>query len=256
MEGVKVISIEFLIYFGERMLVGTCGFCEAKKKYFQDFKTVEIQQTFYRILEEKTLKRWRNEAPEDFVFSIKAFQGITHPKSSPTWRRSNVTPSEYVGFLKPTKEVFEFWRKTLREAEILKAKFILIQLPKSFRDSEENWQNAEKFFSEIDRKEFEIAIELRGWDEGSIKRFVRDFNLIDVTDPLVRKPTHEGMLNYYRLHGAYEKGRIIYKYKYSEEELKEIAKRVKEWNKGESYIYFNNTFMCEDAKRFIRILAF
>ena len=62
------------------------------------------------------------------------------------------------------------------------------------------------------------------------------------------------MLNYYRLHGAYEKGRIIYKYKYSEEELKEIAKRVKEWNKKESYVYFNNVYMCDDAKRFAKLL--
>jgi uncharacterized protein YecE (DUF72 family) len=46
------------------------------------------------------------------------------------------------------------------------------------------------------------------------------------------------VINYYRLHGAYQEGRIIYKHKYSEEELRAIAKKVKEWNEAESYVYF------------------
>jgi len=231
------------------IFVGTCGFCEARKKYFQNFKTVEIQQTFYRILEEKTLKKWRSEAPEGFVFSIKAFQGVTHPARSPTWKRSNVKPSKDVGLLKPTNEVFKYWEITLNEARILNARFILIQLPKSFKESEESFVNAEKFFSKISR-DIEIAVELRGWSEDGIRNFVREFDVIDVTDPLVRKPLHRGDINYYRLHGAYEKGRIIYKHKYTDEELEEIAERVKGWDKKESYVYFNNVYMRDDAKRF------
>ncbi|WP_324736230.1 DUF72 domain-containing protein [Thermococcus sp. SY098] len=236
------------------IFVGTCGFCEARKRYFQDFKTVEVQQTFYRILEEKTLKRWRSEAPEDFIFSIKAFQGITHPTNSPTWRRSNVKPSRDVGFLKPTNEVFKYWEVTLNEARILNARFILIQLPKSFKETEESFANAEKFFSKISR-DIEIAVELRGWSEKGTKKFVREFDVIDVADPLLRKPLHRGDINYYRLHGAYENGRIIYKHRYNDEELEKIAERIKEWNKKESYVYFNNIYMCDDAKRFKRLIA-
>ncbi|NJE25764.1 DUF72 domain-containing protein [Thermococcus sp. MV5] len=238
------------------IVVGTCGFCERREKYFRDFNTLEIQQTFYKLIQDKTLQKWRQEAPKDFIFSIKAFQGVTHPPTSPTWRRSNVKPSPEVGLLKPTSEVFKYWELTLREAEILGAKFILIQLPKSFRETEENFNNAEKFFSKIEKRDFTIAIELRGWSEKGIEEFVKEFELIDVSDPLVRKPVHRGDINYYRLHGAYERGRIIYKHKYREGELKEIASRIKEWNKKESYLYFNNAYMCEDARRFIQILAF
>ena len=238
------------------IVVGTCGFCEARKKYFQDFKSVEVQQSFYRVLQDKTLQKWRDESPEDFIFSIKAFQGITHPSTSPTWRRSNISPSKEVGFLKPTQEVFKYWEITLHEAKILGAKFVLIQLPKGFKESEESFNNAEKFFTQIERGDFEIAVELRGWSEKGIKEFVREFNLIDVADPLVREPLHVGEINYYRLHGTYEKGRIIYKHKYSQEELQGIAKKVKDWNKKESYVYFNNAYMCEDARSFIQTLAF
>ncbi|MCD6189867.1 MAG: DUF72 domain-containing protein, partial [Thermococcus sp.] len=129
------------------ILVGTCGFCEARRRYFKDFPTVEVQQTFYKILQEKTLQKWREEAPEDFIFSIKAFQGITHPSTSPTWRRSNVKPSGSVGLLRPAEAVFKYWELTLKEAKALGAGFILIQLPKSFKESEESFTNAEKFFT-------------------------------------------------------------------------------------------------------------
>ncbi len=125
--------------------VGTCGFCEARAKYFQDFDTVEVQQTFYRIVPDRTLERWKREAPKDFVFSMKAFQGVTHPPSSPTWRRSNVKPSKEAGLLRPNSEVLHYWRTTVHEAEVLKARFILIQLPKSFRESKESFENADRF---------------------------------------------------------------------------------------------------------------
>ena len=238
----------------DKILIGTCGFCKARKDYFKEFKTVEIQRTFYKILEERTLEKWKSEAPEDFVFSVKAFQGVTHPVSSPTWKRSNVKPSGDVGHLKPTREVFKYWELTLKEASILNARFILIQLPKSFKENDVSFENAEEFFSRIDRKDFEVAVELRGWSRKGIRRFVRKFDVIDVTDPLVREPVHGGEENYYRLHGAYVGGKIIYGHKYSDEEISEIAKRIKKLNIGESYVYFNNRYMCEDARRLCELV--
>ena len=235
--------------------VGTCGFCEGRAKYFRDFDAVEVQQTFYRILQEKTLERWRKEAPEGFTFAVKAFQGVTHPPNSPTWRRSNVRPSKNVGLLRPKGDVLHFWRLTLKEAKTLGARFILIQLPKSFKESEESFANAERFFEMIDRGSFEIAVELRGWSEKGVKRFVRAFDVIDVTDPLVRIPLHSGETNYYRLHGRYENGRIIYRHSYSDEELQRIRERVLGWNRGESFVFFNNTDMCRDARRFKAIIG-
>ena len=234
--------------------VGTCGFCESHAKYYRDFDAIEVQQTFYRILQEKTLERWRKEAPQDFTFAIKAFQGVTHPPNSPTWRRSNVKPGREVGLLRPTSEVLHFWRLTLREAEILGARFILIQLPKSFKESEESFANAERFFEMAERGDFEIAVELRGWGEEGVKRFVRELGVIDVTDPLVRIPLHKGDVNYYRLHGRYERGRIVYSHTYTDEELEKIRERVLGWNRVESFVFFNNSDMCRDAKRFKAIL--
>ncbi len=168
--------------------------------------------------------------------------------------RSNVKPSKNVGLLRPSGGVLHFWRLTVREAELLGARFILIQLPRSFKETEESFANAEGFFSMIERDSFEIAVELRGWSERGIRRFVREFEVIDVTDPLVRIPLHRGETNYYRLHGRYEDGRIVYVHWYSEEELKKARDRIVGWNHSESFVYFNNSNMCDDAKRFRKMV--
>ncbi|HIC91498.1 MAG TPA: DUF72 domain-containing protein, partial [Syntrophaceae bacterium] len=70
--------------------VGCCGFPKAKGIYYQQFKVVEIQQTFYQIPRVSTVQKWREEAPPDFEFTLKAWQLITHPSQSPTYRRLKI----------------------------------------------------------------------------------------------------------------------------------------------------------------------
>ena len=48
--------------------------------YASKFDTVEINNTFYRMPEAKTLGKWASEVPENFVFVLKAPQRITHQK--------------------------------------------------------------------------------------------------------------------------------------------------------------------------------
>ena len=237
--------------------VGTCGFSESMKKYFEDFDTVEIQQTFYKILDVKLLQKWRKMAKEEFVFNFKAFQGITHPHTSKTWKRSNIDVSklkEKVGYLKPTKEVFEFWKKMVEYANTLEAKVIVIQLPESFKSNEENWGNAEKFFENIERKNFGIGVELRGWSEKDIKKFCKKFDVIDVCDLSLRLPTILKQVSYFRLHGSYKNGKINYYHQYTDEEMKEMIEKIKKLKSKEVFVYFNNVFMLKDSKRFINLL--
>ncbi|MGC8811988.1 MAG: DUF72 domain-containing protein [Candidatus Aenigmatarchaeota archaeon] len=242
------------------VFVGCCGFPVGMKKYFQEFSLVEIQQTFYKIPEIKTLQRWREEAPKDFIFTIKAFQGISHPTSSPTWRRSGIEElkklRDKVGFLKPTKEVFDFWKKSLETCKILNSPVCLIQLPAGFKENEENKKNAKKFFSKIERKNLSIALELRGWGEGGFKEICKKFDLISCVDPFVSQPLYfsKKKIAYFRLHGRYEKGRIDYKHKYSEEELKKLKGIVEGLGVKKVFVLFNNVFMREDALRFKELM--
>jgi len=242
-----------------KLKVGCCGFPTSMSRYFSEFKLVEIQATFYRIIWDKTLKRWRESAPNDFEFTVKAFQGITHDVNSPTWRKSNIKEykslKDKVGYLRPTSEVLSFWSETLKAAKILRSNIILIQLPRSFRDTKENINNASNFFEKITRGDIRISIELRGWSKTSRKALCEEYDLIDVVDPFGDSPAYVGDVLYFRLHGKYTGTKIIYNYRYSTEELKSLKEIViKYFEEGVKRIYvlFNNSYMYEDAKRFMR----
>lgn len=98
------------------LLVGCCGFPASLEKYFQTLKLVEVQKTFYRPPMPSTATKWRESAPEEFEFTVKAWQLITHPPESPTYKKANlvIKNRENYGFFKPTKEVFEAWKKPQR----------------------------------------------------------------------------------------------------------------------------------------------
>ncbi len=79
-----------------RLYVGTSGFSYPEWKgnfyppdlpgedmlrfYARAFRTVEINNTFYRHPKELTLTQWTQAVPSDFRFSIKAHRRITHEK--------------------------------------------------------------------------------------------------------------------------------------------------------------------------------
>ena len=64
-----------------------CGFTIWRGTCFRQFRVVEVQQTFYDPPAQTTLARWRDEAPPEFEFAMKAWQVITHLGTSPTYRR-------------------------------------------------------------------------------------------------------------------------------------------------------------------------
>jgi uncharacterized protein YecE (DUF72 family) len=242
--------------------VGCCGFAVGMKKYFQEFSLVELQSTFYKIPQAKTVQAWREMAPANFTFTVKVFQGVTHPTSSPTWKKSGLSEKEIkklngkVGFLKPTKEVFDFWKKSLEVCKILNSPVCLIQLPASFRE-EENFENAEKFFSQIERNDVSIALELRGWSKEGFKKICKKFDLISCVDPLASDPIwfSKKKIAYFRLHGSYERGRINYNHKYSKAELEELKRKLSKLKIKIIYLLFNNIFMRDDALRFMKMLG-
>jgi uncharacterized protein YecE (DUF72 family) len=48
--------------------------------YSEHFSTVEINNSFYQLPGEKTLRQWKDTVPGDFKFSVKASRYITHMK--------------------------------------------------------------------------------------------------------------------------------------------------------------------------------
>src|SRR5688572_28141747 len=69
------------------MKLGMCGFTIGAAAYFRQFPVVEVQQTFYDPPPLTTVQKWREQAPPQFEFTMKAWQVITHYAKSSTYRR-------------------------------------------------------------------------------------------------------------------------------------------------------------------------
>jgi uncharacterized protein YecE (DUF72 family) len=48
--------------------------------YAARFRTVELNNPFYRLPTKETFARWRDETPDDFVFAVKASRFLSHVK--------------------------------------------------------------------------------------------------------------------------------------------------------------------------------
>lgn len=231
--------------------VGCCGFPLAKEKYYQHLKVVELQQTFYQPPQVKTAKRWKEEAPPDLEFTLKAWQLITHKPSSPTYRRLKETifsrRQKFLGYFQPTDEVFAAWKKIDEIAKILSAKIIVFQCPASFTPTTQHKENLRKFFSRIKREHYLLVWEPRGsWQQDEIDELCEELQLIPSRNPFLKHSTAH-TLGYFRLHG---KGG--YRYRYNKKDLihfKQLSENFKQ-----AYFMFSNISMYEDAKRFLKLL--
>ena len=227
--------------------VGCCGFPRARGTYYQHFSLVEVQKTFYKPPRVETAHRWREEAPEGFTFTMKAWQLITHSPTSPTYRKAGlkVPPDQrgrYGGF-RPTPEVFEAWERTREIAEALGARIVLFQCPARFTPTPEHIADLRAFFERVDRGGLIFAWEPRGeWPDETIAGLCRDLDLIHCVDPFVRPPVTGGTA-YFRLHGIGG-----YRYRYTDADLRQVLAWCRPLETA--YVLFNNVAMWEDGLRF------
>jgi uncharacterized protein YecE (DUF72 family) len=227
--------------------IGCSGFRSSRAAYYQVLDSVEVQQTFYQPPQVSTLRRWREEAPAGFEFTVKVWQLVTHRASSPTYRRlkRQLTDEERdgAGFFRPTDIVGEAWGLTRECAEALRARALLFQCPASFGPTGENVENLRRFFRGAAREDATFCWEPRGgWPRGLVSELCEELGLWHVVDPFVERTATPGRC-YFRLHGR--KG---WRYKYEEGELEELHSMLP--RDAASYVFFNNVEMLDDAARF------
>jgi|FaiFalDrversion2_1042247.scaffolds.fasta_scaffold02858_1 uncharacterized protein YecE (DUF72 family) len=238
------------------VLVGCCGWPLARPRYFQRFPLVEVQESFYQPLPLPRAQRLRQEAPPGFLFALKAWQVITHPVTSPTYRRLRppLPPEEaaQAGFFRPTPAVQRAWQRTRELAQALDAFAIVFQCPPSFTPSQENVANLRRFFQGLAAGPWLLAWEPRGyWEPELVAALCRELDLVHVVDPFQGRPLW-GECAYFRLHG-----RGGYRYRYSDGELEELLALCRQQlarGRQPVYVLFNNTNMGEDAGRFLALL--
>jgi len=230
--------------------VGCCGFGEARQKYFAEFRVVEIQATFYQPPKPETARGWREKAPAEFEFTLKAWQLITHEASSPTYRRLTEkipgTRLRQCGSFKPTAEVFGAWERTEEIARALGSKIVVFQCPATFTPTEAHKRNLKQFFKRISGKGFRFAWEPRGeWKPDEVKALCEELDLIHCVDPFKSAPAW-GKIRYYRLHGI-----TGYPYRFTDDDLGKLGESC--GGQRQVYCLFNNVSMLEDARRFLHM---
>ncbi len=235
-------------------MVGCCGFPVARGRYYRHLDAVEVQKTFYDLPRKETLVRWKDEAPPGFVFTVKAFQVLTHPWKSPTYRRMKRNPAtfgdpEKFGFFRPTREVRRAW-EMFHEIVVrtLNPAFVVFQTPASFSESEEHVLAAVNFFKDLlDNYDLRTAIgwEPRGrWRRETLRRIFTETGVVHVVDPFRGGALTSG-IHYFRLHGIGG-----YRYRYTGEDLRRLREIT-----GEGYVMFNNVYMWENALEFRSLLS-
>ncbi|MBI4054790.1 MAG: DUF72 domain-containing protein [Elusimicrobia bacterium] len=230
--------------------IGCCGFPVSQQRYYREFEVVEIDSTFYQLPALRTIERWRKQAPADFEFTVKAWQLITHPAQSATYRRLREKLSsrqrDRCGYFRWSEEVLRAWRRTAEVAQVLRARWILFQTPPTFYPHPELLRNLYRFFKQIHRGDFLFVWEpwIERWDGKLVLKICRDLGLFFGGDPLQYGELF-GKVAYARLHGAYVGRRIDHGHRYSAQELERLA----QWCRSKTgCVFFNNRHMFEDAR--------
>ncbi len=205
--------------------------------YSQIFYTNEINTTFYNIPNPWVVKNWVKRTPEDFFFTAKLPQTITHDSKldvDTCMDDLNI----YLNVMQP-----------LIDSGKLLA--FLIQLPPSFK-KREHFSNLREFISnwpdELKETNYHVAVEFRNksWMSDDVFSYLSDQNLsyCAVIEPLLppRMDVTNSKFAYIRFHGYGRK--IWFNYCFNEAEIEKWAIQVKEViQKAEKVgIYFNNHF--------------
>ncbi len=228
--------------------VGCCGFAVAQEKYFAQFDGVEIDSSFYNLPRLETAARWRAAAPPQFVFCLKAWQVITHPPTSPTYRRTRLDARdrEHCGQFGFNPTVRWAWEQTFAVAQVLRAAVVVFQCPANFRPTAENVARVRRFFEKAKRGRFHLGWEPRGeWDPALIAKLCHDLELIHVVDPLVTDAAATGPIRYYRVQGAQRRV------------AKPDWRRLQQACAGRpaAYCFFNTSLRAADARRFKDLIS-
>ncbi|MGA2331418.1 MAG: DUF72 domain-containing protein [Syntrophales bacterium] len=190
--------------------------------YAQNFTTVEVNATFYRLPKPETFENWRRTTPEGFLWAVKANRYITH--------------------IRRLRDAGEALERFFSAAGRLEEKLgpVLFQLPPGLAFHEDT---LEEFCDNLEKYDHPCALEMRhqSWLADRVMKKIEDRGLaFCISDTASRYPYGEFVTAdfiYIRLHGS----RKLYASDYTEDELQMWAEKIRQWKK-DTYVYFDNDF--------------
>jgi uncharacterized protein YecE (DUF72 family) len=192
------------------------------QRYAEVFDTVEVNSTFYRLARPDAVRRWVEQTPEDFLFTIKGSRYLTHIKRL---RDMDQGVSRFYESIEPL-------------ARSPKMGPVLWQLPENFHRDDDVLRNALQGLPD-GRHCFEFRHE--SWFKPEVYELLRahDVALVIGDHPARPFQTYEmtADFTFVRFHWG-KRGR---RGNYSRTELDAWAERIAEWSRQRTvFAYFNN----------------
>jgi uncharacterized protein YecE (DUF72 family) len=193
--------------------------------YATFFNCVELNVTFYRLVQMKTFQNWYKRTPEDFYFVVKGSRFITH--------------------IKKIKGISESLKLFIDNAIELKGKLaaILWQLPPGLK---KDLKRLELFLKLLKKTQIRQVFEFRNisWFDQEVYNLFKEYNSClciahSSRFPCIKETTADFL--YLRFHGA----ESLYSSNYSNKELKEWADFTKKISSRDGknkdiFVFFNN----------------
>lgn len=201
--------------------------------YKKHFTTVEINASFYHLPRKTTFEKWKEEAGDHFLFTIKGSRYVTHIKK----------------LNDPGESVQKFYDHAVYLGE--KTGAILWQFPPMLHADEEKLSA----FCNVLDKNYKNVIEFRheSWFEETYYKILRKFNIgfcIVSANGIPEIFQTTSKIGYVRYHGMQQNW---YRYNYSDKELNDYAEKIKKLKAEEIYIYFNNDFEAHAVRNALKL---
>ena len=216
--------------------------------YSKVFNTAEVDSSFYAYPSKGLVLGWAKYTPENFVFSLKLPQLLTHEKKLDLGKGVEADLVRFLSLLKPLMTTGKLGP-------------ILIQLPPSY-SFQSDFEKLKGFLSKAP-EDVRFAVEFRhpSWLKEEVWSFLRSRNVasVIVDEPLLPPDTIvTANFAFIRWHG--HGSRPWYNYRYSEKELQGWVPKVKEVTSRveKTYGYFNNHFRgfaVENSLRMMEMLG-
>jgi uncharacterized protein YecE (DUF72 family) len=194
--------------------------------YASKFNTIEINSSFYKIPRGITYKKWSEDVPDNFQFTVKLWRGITHEKE--------FSEKDLQSFMAAVDNLGK------------KKGCLLIQFPAQTNLDIRGLNKLLESVTKLDSgQSWRLAIEFRHakWYNKNVSGILDSYNASLVLHDMPKSAppgiNEKAPLIYLRFHG--EKG--DYRGSYEERYLEERAIEIRSWqNQGKDvYVYFNNT---------------
>src|SRR5262249_22735415 len=161
--------------------IGCAGFPVPATRYFKEFLFVEVQETHVGVPGMGTLRRWRREAPGEFVFSLLASRDI----GAHGFRGGDVVDGAIQSLQSIAKEVG--------------AGTAVFVAPPEFVSNRANKALITEFLRSVHKKFDRVVWEASpGWDPDDVASIAEEARVLAARDPLAHGAA-KGPVAYYRL---------------------------------------------------------